>query len=127
VKLLPAINLLALQLLCYVILKSACCWCCCCCCCLQWCSSYGAEFVPSKADLSANKAMAAAVSNMFNGPTIAWGKIAGIRAGDAAGIAKWKAQQEAAAAAKAAQEAALDRRAAAGAASGVAAAAGAAQ
>ncbi|KAF6258841.1 hypothetical protein COO60DRAFT_1074463 [Scenedesmus sp. NREL 46B-D3] len=86
----------------------------------QWCSSYGADFLPSKTDLSANKAMAAAVSNMFNGPTIAWGKIAGTRAGDAAGIAKWNAQQEAAAAAKAAAEAALDRRAAAGAAAGAA-------
>lgn len=82
--------------------------------CVQWCSAYGADFIPRKADLTANKAMAHAVSAMFNGPTIAYGKIAGMRMADAQQIAKWKVQQEAAAAAKAAAEAELDRRAAAG-------------
>lgn len=50
---------------------------------------------------------------MFNGPTIAYGKIAGIRREDEAKIAKHKAQQEAAAAARAQADAELDERAAA--------------
>eukprot|EP00879_Flechtneria_rotunda_P001687 GHRR01001847.1.p1 GENE.GHRR01001847.1~~GHRR01001847.1.p1 ORF type:complete len:491 (+),score=205.40 GHRR01001847.1:25-1473(+) len=78
----------------------------------QWQSTYGGDFIPRKADLSANKAMATAVAGIFNGPTIAYGKIAGMRADDAAAIAKWKAEQEAKAAAKAAAEAALDKFAA---------------
>lgn len=58
--------------------------------------------------------MASAVAGMFNGPTIAFGKIAGMRAGDVAKIAKHKAEQEAAAAARAQAEAELDKRVAAG-------------
>jgi hypothetical protein len=54
--------------------------------------------------------MASAVSAMFTGPTISYGKIAGMRQDDAAGIQKWKQQQAETAAAKAAAEAALDQR-----------------
>lgn len=79
----------------------------------QWRSVYGSEFIPRKADLSANRAMASAVAGMFNGPTIAFGKIAGFRAEDSTRIARHKAQEQALAAAKASAEAELDKRVAA--------------
>ena len=45
-------------------------------------------------DVSANRAMATAVSGMFNGPTISWGKIAGMRPADVAAISTMKQQQQ---------------------------------
>ncbi|GBF90561.1 hypothetical protein Rsub_03133 [Raphidocelis subcapitata] len=46
----------------------------------QWTTTHVAEFGDRPIDLTANRAMAAAVSAMFNGPTISFGRIAGARA-----------------------------------------------
>jgi hypothetical protein len=87
----------------------------------QWGSTYDADFLDKPIDMSANKAMANAVSGMFNGPTISWGKIAGLRATDVAAMSTMKQQQQLKQAAAAANNTAT---AAAGADSTVAAALG---